>query len=434
MSDATQPLPKPGTAPLRAEIADLESQSERFQRILEISHVLTSTLDIDQLLNLILDAAAELTNTERASIMWLDQKSGELKFIAATGSHREELANVRVPLEGSIAGTILRKREALVVHDVSNDPRHFQRAPQSIGFVTRSILGVPMTIKNHTRGVLEALNKKDDLAFTNEDVQMLMTFANQAAVAIENARLIGALRNANQQLGELDRLKSDFIAIASHELRTPLNLILGYASMLNKDASGEDAEQLQGVLKGAAQLRTLIDDMVNLQHFDAGGVALDAKALSVSELLQSVVESSQTATHAKNQTLRIDLPDTTLKLVADWDKTRLVVKNLVANAAKFTPAQGTIAISAKATNGEVQISVSDNGIGIPANDIERIFDRFYQVEPHISRKHGGMGLGLSIAKGLVELHNGRIWCESVEGKGSRFTIALPAQGPDSASQ
>jgi signal transduction histidine kinase len=425
------PLPSE-TGPLRETISTLQRQTARLQRILEISRVMTSTLDIDQLLTTILSASTELTDTEAASILLLDERSGELVFAASTGSNREELANIRVPLDGSIAGTILKQRAPLVVGDVTRDPRHFNLASQKTGFLTRSILGVPMSIKDRPIGVLEALNKKGNAYFGEDDIQVLTTFANQAAVAIENARLVAALRKAYQKLNDLDRRKSDFIAIASHELRTPLHLILGYASMLQESASGAAAAQLEGVLKGAEQLRSLIDDMINLQHVDTGAAALNPGRFGAAELIQSVVAECQEMMQAKDQTLRIDVPDAGLALSGDWDKLRLALSNLVTNAIKFTPPQGRIEISGKLVNGEVQVCVADTGIGIPRKEIDRIFERFYQVEPHIARKHGGLGLGLAITKSMVELHGGRIWCESVEGKGSRFTFTLPTDGPKRA--
>lgn len=429
----TAPLPR-DTGPLRETISTLQRQTDRLKRILEISGVLTSTLDIDPLLNIILEAATELTDTEAASIMLLDERSGELVFAASTGSRREELASVRVPLDGSIAGTILKQRAPLVVGDVTQDPRHFGQAAQRTGFLTRSILGVPMSIKDRPIGVLEALNKKGDAYFGEEDILVLALFANQAAVAIENSRLVAALRKAYSKLNDLDRRKSDFIAIASHELRTPLNLILGYAAMLREEAHPSTAMQLEGVLKGAQQLRTLIDDMINLQHVDTGEAVLNPGRFVVGELIQSVVGGCRDIAQAKDQNVRVELPDPALALVADQDKIRLALNNLVVNAIKFTPPQGRIEISAKAVNGEAHICVTDNGIGVPRKDIDRIFERFYQVEPHIARKHGGLGLGLAISKSLIELHGGRIWCESVEGRGSRFTFAVPLDGPKRAKK
>ncbi|HLF28847.1 MAG TPA: GAF domain-containing sensor histidine kinase [Anaerolineae bacterium] len=429
MTQTASPQSETGTGPLRETITSLQRQTARLQRILEISRGLTTTLDIDQLLGVILEAATELTNTEAASIMLLDERTGALVFAASTGTKREDLANIRVPLEGSIAGTILKQRAPLVVGDVTQDPRHFNQAAQRTGFLTRSILGVPMTIKDRPIGVLEALNKQGDDYFGEEDIQVLTTFANQAAVAIENARLVAALRKAYQKLNDLDRRKSDFIAIASHELRTPLNLILGYAAMLREDAHDATATQLEGVLKGAEQLRSIIDDMINLQYVDTGEAMLNATRFRAADLIDAVLNECQDMVQAKDQLVRIDLSDPALLIHADWDKTRLALNNLVTNASKFTPPQGRIEISGKVVNGEVQVCVRDNGIGIPRKDVERIFERFYQVEPHIARKHGGLGLGLAITKSIVELHGGRVWCESVEGKGSRFTFALPADGP-----
>ncbi len=421
--------PPSDTGPLRGTIVALQRQTARLNRILEINRVLTGTLDIDKLLEFILQVSTELTDTEAASIMLLDERSGELIFAASTGSNKEELANVRVPLDGSIAGTILKQGAPLVVGDVTKDPRHFNQAAQKTGFLARSILGVPMTIKDQPIGVLEALNKKGGAYFGEEDIQVLQTFANQAAVAIENAWLVAALRKAYKKLDDLDRRKSDFIAIASHELRTPLNLILGYAAMLQEDAGGKPTAQVDGVLRGAQQLRSLIDDMINLQHVDAGSATLSPTSFNIAKLIDAVVDQSNDMARAKDQTIRVDLSEPNLKITADWDKAKLALNNLVANAIKFTPPQGRIEITCWLGNGEVQLCVADNGIGVPRKDIDRIFERFYQVEPHIARKHGGLGLGLAISKSMIEMHGGRIWCESVEGQGSRFNFTLPTDGP-----
>jgi signal transduction histidine kinase len=426
--DNTRPLPQTGD--LRRSFTLLRRTADRLQRILEISQILTSTYDLEELLQIILAAAIELTKTETASILLLDEGGMELRFAASTGSYRDKLMTMRVPVDGSLAGTILLSGEPMVFDNVQQDPRHFDGVDKQIAFESRAMLGVPLLVRNRSVGVLEAWNKVDSSPFTEEDGQVLMTLAAQAAVAIENARLITALQRAYEQLNRVDQIKSDFIAIASHELRTPLGLILGYASMLKEDSKNpETAQQLDMVMSSALRLRDLIDDMVNVQHIEEGKAKLVLTEFALQEVVQRVIEAVSELYTAKEQEVLVSLPPQPLSLRADREKITLVINNLLTNAIKFTDARGRIMLTAEGKNGEVQVHVADTGIGIPAREVDRIFDRFYQVEPHLTRTHGGLGLGLAIAKGMIELHGGKIWVESVEGLGSRFSFSVPVSGP-----
>ncbi len=419
----------PQTGDLRRSFTVLRRQADRLQRILEISQTLTSTFDLDELLHLILSAATELTNTEAASIMLLDETGTDLRFAASNGRSMNRLASMRVPISGSLAGSILMAGKPMVVEDVQNDPRHFDGVDKQLDFQSRMLLGVPLLLRERAIGVLEALNKVDNVPFTDEDGQLLMTLAAQAAVAIENARLVTALQKAYDQLNRVDQIKSNFIAIASHELRTPLGLILGYAAMLKEDVGSDAAQPVDVVLQSALKLRDLIDDMVNVQHVEEGKAKLEVEEFVLQEMIVAVIQAVQDLYAAKEHEVVIDLPPAPLTVKADKGKLTIVLNNLMTNAIKFTDPHGRILVAADRTNGEVLVHVADTGVGIPVDERERVFDRFYQVEPHLTRVHGGMGLGLAIAKGMVELHGGRIWCESVEGMGSRFSFTFPIDGP-----
>lgn len=421
--------PKPQTSDLRRSVTALAQQAAQLKRILEISQTLAGTFDPAEVLRLILAAATELTDTETGSILLLDQSGSELYFAATSSPQRDQLMTLRVPAVGSLAGSIMAADKPMVVEDVQRDPRHYEGIDEKIDFQSRSLLGVPLVLRDKPIGVLEVLNKRGGEPFTDEDGQLLMTLAAQAAVAIENAQLVTALQKAYQQLNEVDQLKSDFIAIASHELRTPLGLILGYAAMLKEDASTDTVEQLDVVLQAALRLRGLIDDMVNLQQIGEGQAKLTIEEFTLQDVIQSTVQTLKDLYTTKEQVVVVDAPPQPLRVKADRSKIALALNNLVNNAIKFTPRQGRIAISAEASNGEVQVHVADTGEGISAADQEMIFARFYQVEPHLTRKHGGLGLGLAIAKGMIDLHGGRIWCESVVGYGSRFSFAIPIEGP-----
>jgi signal transduction histidine kinase len=416
-----------------SELKQLKRQAQRLSRILEISQQLTSTLELEPLLQQIIRAAAELTDTEAASILLYDDKLGKLSFAAATGANSEQLARRTVPVEGSVAGSIFKSGQPMLITQADQDPRHYDGIAQTIGFHTRTILGVPLSIKGHSIGVLEALNKVGDAPFTDQDAQVLCTLAAQAAIAIQNAQMVGALQKAYKKLGELDKLKSDFIAVASHELRTPLALVLGYATMLKEDTGGAAAEKLDVVVQSALHLRGLIEDMVNLRQLETGKTAPQRSTFKLQELIRAVCADCGDLAAAKGQTVSFQMPSEPLGVNADRTQITIVLNNLLTNAIKFTPDGGRISVQAEPRGNDVRVSVIDSGIGVPAADLDRIFERFYQVEPHLIRRHGGMGLGLSIAKELVEVHGGRMWVESVEGKGSRFSFTLPQEGAPPAS-
>jgi signal transduction histidine kinase len=413
---------------LEERVGILERRVATLERILRFSQILTSTLQLEPLLQTIIQAATELTDTQAGSIMLVDKSTGELRFEAASGSKREEVKRVTVPLEGSIAGWIVREGKPLMIPDVRQDPRFYTRVDETIDFETRSILGVPLQVKGEVIGVLEALNKTGDGIFTQADVHTLSTLAAHAAIAIENARLLTEIQKAYEELSELDQLKSEFVAIASHELQTPLTIILGYASFLKQEATGTASEQLDIVLRSALRLRSLINDMINLRHIETGEAELELEQLSLNELVTTLTAEFASLAEAKKQAIRIKLASQLPTVKADRQKLHLVLANLLSNAIKFTPEEGGIQVAVEAKGNEVWVSVRDTGIGIPPREQERIFDRFYQVEPSLTRRFEGIGLGLSIAKGMVQLHGGRIWVESVEGMGSSFTFALPLSG------
>jgi signal transduction histidine kinase len=402
-----------------------ENRLPQLERILEISRELTSTVSLEPLLHKIVQVAAELTTSEETSILLLNTRTGELRFRAASGDTTGQLRDIPVPVDDSIAGAVLLSGEPAIISDTLSEPRHYKVVGQRIGLETHSLLAVPLQIKERRIGVLEAINKHGGGQFSREDVETLTTLAAQAAVAIENARLVGDLRRAYERLGELDRLKSDFIAIASHELRTPLGLILLYAAMLRDQVDAVEGQQLDAVLRAAMRLRHIIETMLNLRYLETGEMQMVLESFDLRTEVQDACEDYEAIAESGGRTLATDLPDKNVAILADREKIRVVLDNLISNAVKFTPPGGQVQVALSPQGDQVEIAVTDTGIGIPPEELDRIFDRFYQVEDHMTRHHGGMGLGLSIVKGLVKLHGGRVLAESVPGRGSRFVVCLP---------
>jgi signal transduction histidine kinase len=238
--------------------------------------------------------------------------------------------------------------------------------------------------------------------------------------------LVQQLQRAYDELNKLDTLKNDFIAIASHELRTPLSVILGYATFLKEDAEGEVGEHAAAVLNSALRMRNLIEDLTNLRYLKMGEAELTREHIPLAAIFQAAYSDVESLAEAKGHTMRVTRPDMQVVVVADRIKFGMALTNLLNNAIKFTPSGGEITLTYQRKPQAVWIIVKDTGIGIPQDQLTRIFEDFHQVEDHMTRRHGGMGLGLSIARAVVEAHGGRIWAES-EGlqRGSTFYINLP---------
>jgi signal transduction histidine kinase len=406
---------------------ELRQTVRQLARLVEISVTLNSTLDPNQLLRYIIQVAADLLECEATSILLYNEQRCELIFTAASGSDPDKLAEIPVPLDGSIAGTVFTTNKPLVINDVEKDPRHYSQVGEQIQFQPRSLVGVPMRIQDQVTGVLEALNKREG-EFDDGDIHILSVIASQAAVAIHNAQLVKALQEANDELRRVDKIKSDFMAIASHELRTPLGVILGYATFLQEDSQGEMSEHATAVLNSALKMRTLLEDMTNMNMLQMGAAKLNLQNVSTQEVIQTACREVAPTAEAKGQSLSVHLPIKELIIKADQEKLVLVLENLLNNAVRFTPNNGAITVSAKTYRQEIWIEVQDSGVGIPPEQMEHIFEQFYQAEDHMTRHYGGLGLGLSIAQGIVELHRGRIWAESAgKDQGATFKIALPLE-------
>ncbi|KAB2853559.1 MAG: GAF domain-containing protein, partial [Anaerolineae bacterium] len=300
-------------------IENRQSRAMRsLNRLVEVSLILNSSLSTEEILTQLMDASAEILNAESASVILMDRNTHQLHFVAMpTGAAQaEKLVRIPVPLEGSIAGHIIKENQAIVLDDVSQDPRHYRNTDDQSGFKTRSLLGVPMRIKDRVVGALEAVNKIGD-HWEPDDQNYLENLASQAAIALEKAELVDQLQKANAELSQVDKLKNDFIAIASHELRTPLGVILGYASFLKDEAQGELGDHADAVLNSALKMRNLIEDMTNLRFLKIGDSELQRDEVSLSSLLQLVRGDILALASANDQVLTLGRPDPDVVVYAD---------------------------------------------------------------------------------------------------------------------
>ena len=405
---------------------ELRYVAEQYARLIEVSVTLNSTLNLDELLKFIIQSATEILDCESVSILLYDEKKARLIFAAASGSDTKRIAETPIPLENSLAGTIFRENKVICLTDVRQEMRPYLMVSKFVDFEVKNVLGVPMRIKDTPTGVLEALNKRSG-DFDESDADILEVIASQAAVAIHNARLVEALQDAYDKVHTADQLKTNFLALASHELRTPLGVIIGYATFLQQESPGELSEHAKQVLNAAMQMRALVDAMTNLDMLRASEMIMHRLAVPLQRILHAAYSEVKNLAEAKSQKLVLDFQEAPIPIKCDPEKLKSAFVNLLDNAVRFTPEHGKITLGATPqAGGEVLVWVKDNGIGIPATEIKKIFTEFYQIEPHTTRKHGGMGIGLSIAKGLVDAHGGTIWAESPGlDKGATFKVLLP---------
>ena len=400
---------------IEERIQHLERRVARLERIIEVSRVINSTLNLEPLLHNIIQIATDLTATEASSILLLDKKTGELHFEAATGIKGQEVKPIIVPLDNSIAGWVVKEGEPLLISDVHKDPRHYHQVDDMTEFSTRSILGVPLRVKDKVIGVLEVLNKIEDRDFTQDDVEALTTLAAQAAIAIENARLF-------QQ--------SDLLSEVAHELRTPLTSIRGYSKMLLL-AEGIDQEKklefAETIHREAVRLGQMINDFLDLARLESGRTYMAQEPVNMSEVINETLAILQPQAAERQISIALQVPETLPPLIGDPVRLKQVMVNLVSNAVKYNRQGGRVDIEVQIREDELNVAVKDTGRGIAEEDLPHIFEKFYRVDDSEQQEQQakGTGLGLSIAKHIVEVHGGTISVQSVQGQGSAFAFALP---------
>ncbi len=419
---------------------DLEHRTSELAALNKAGRILASTLDSDQLLGLVMEQIKALVDAEAASVLLCvpagaEDAPPELVFAAATGPAAEKLLGTRMSGATGIAGWVVQARQSVHIADSQNDPRFYQQVDAVTGMTTHSLLAVPLIAKGSLVGVMEVINKRSG-RFDAHDLEILEALSNSSAIAIDNARLYAteqqraaALARALEQQRELERLQREFIQNVSHELRTPIGIILGYAELLDSDKLGElhpdQREPIRIIVRRAHMLRRLVEDITAILEIEAHTRGGQRVSLDLAALVQAAIDEFQITAEKAHLTLTAKIEPEALPIYGDAVALRRVLDNLVSNAFKFTPAGGRVTVRLRPGAEKVILEVSDTGIGIAADKLEHIFDRFYQVDGSITRHYGGMGLGLALVKEIVEAHGGQIEVASQVNVGTTFTITLP---------
>ncbi len=416
-----------------------EETRESLERQTAISEVLKtisrSAFDLQPVLEIVTDNASRLAG---ADIAWLSTVRDDRFMTVAYSSGfpqdvKEETAKRArqnfggwIPIErGGLMGHTIAARTTTHIPDVKADPT-LGNSLVVVATDSRTALGVPMLREGRAIGAI-VLARYEVRPFSTREIQLVQTFADQAAIAIENARLFNEIQDKSRQLEIANRHKSEFLANMSHELRTPLNAIIGFSEVLLQgifgDVNDKQREYLQDVLGSGQHLLLLINDILDLSKIEAGRMELDVSTFRIRAALDSGLTIVRERAARHNIALSAIVADDVGTIEADERKVKQILFNLLSNAVKFTPDGGRVEVSVAAENGDVRVLVRDTGIGIAPDDQARIFEEFQQVGRERSRE--GTGLGLTLTKRFVELHGGRIWVESEPGKGSAFGFTLP---------
>jgi signal transduction histidine kinase len=390
-----------------------------------------STFDLQAVLNTLVESAARLCEADTAAIA--RQKGANYHLVAThglpSGIHEYIESLPMKPGRGSVTGRVLLEGKPVHVIDVLSDSEYaMAEAQKRAGF--RTVLGVPLLREGVPIGVLH-LNRAIVRPFTDKQIELVETFADQAAIAIENVRLFDEIQDKSRQLAEASERKSQFLASMSHELRTPLNAIIGLTEMMvtNTARFGTEKvlEPLRRVNAAGKHLLDLINEVLDLSKIEAGKLELNVEAVDLARLIDEVIGTAGQLAEKNQNRLIVEAQENVGALVADSMRLKQILLNLLSNACKFTK-EGEVALRVcKVADGRdwVELAVTDSGIGMTAEQLAKLFQDFTQADSLTARRYGGTGLGLAISRKLARMMGGDVTVASEPGKGSVFTLRLP---------
>jgi signal transduction histidine kinase len=393
-----------------------------------------STFDLQMVLDTLVESAAQLCDADSASIH--RPQDNAYPCIASHGYSREFHQYLRehpiVAGRGSAVGRAMSDGKIVHVPDVLADPDHLLVEQRKVGGY-RTVLAVPLMREGLAIGIIRLTRNKVQ-PFTDKQIELVQTFADQAVIAIENVRLFDEIQDKNRQLQLASEHKSQFLASMSHELRTPLNAIIGLTEMMVTNAARFGTEKalepLRRVNAAGTHLLSLINEVLDLSKIEAGKLELNPEPVSLARLIDEVIGTAGQLAEKNNNRLIVQAQENLGALTADSMRLKQILLNLLSNACKFTK-EGEVALRVrKVADGRdwVELAVADNGIGMTAEQQAKLFQDFTQADSLTARRYGGTGLGLAISRKLARMMGGDVTVTSEPGKGSVFTVRLPGSG------
>jgi signal transduction histidine kinase len=413
-----------------------EEVQARNRDLTALGEAVSSTLDLKVVLKTIVDRAVALSGTDGGSIYYYREQAGRFELGETTGLDEETIGKFRkldIAIGQTGLGEAIAQRQPLQVPDILKRASNPLRdAALEAGL--RAALIVPLLSGETSLGAL-VLQRRQPGKFPDGVVSLMRSFADQSAIALENAHLFEEIAQKGRELEIASEHKSQFVANMSHELRTPLAAMLGYAELMQEGIYGAPPEKFLPILtrirSNGKHLLGLINTVLDISKIEAGQFKLNLAEYALGSIVETVMVATESLAATKKLAFKTEVAKGLPYGLGDEQRLTQVLLNLVGNAIKFTDA-GEVRITAGAENGHFALSVSDTGPGIPAEECERIFEKFRQLDSSNTRAKGGTGLGLAIAREIVEMHGGRIWVESTIGEGSTFRMELPVRAATAA--
>ncbi len=403
-----------------------------YDTLLDLSKRMSAILSFGKLVDTLLQGLVRGVPLTHAVLMIYDRPTNS--FVPYQEETTIEVGGAVAPIraDSAIVQWLKRAEGLLVKEEVKLNPRiaaYFEAAEGELEEIKASLI-VPLKIEDNLIGILLLGEKLSAEIFDHPELEVLSVLANQAAIAMENARLYEELGASNARLIQANQLKSEFLASMSHELRTPLNSVIGFSKVLLNRLDGDLTERqeayIRSVHNSSTHLLRLINSILDFSRIEAGKIEAHPEDFDLHDLVDECVESSIPLARGKPVKLEKEVPLELPRIHADRTKVKQVLLNLVSNAIKFSPA-GRVIVRVQPEGDLVHFSVADTGIGIREEDLPRLFQPFHRVNSPRAREASGTGLGLAISKKFVELHGGRIWAESRENRGSTFHFTLPVK-------
>ena len=416
-----------------------ERRASEARALSAIARVLAETLDLAQVWRRIADGVRTLLDDAPAAALYAfegpDRDTRAVAVSTEPGVHFDW--TLRLPAGTGMVGLAIRERAIVATEDALADPRVTYPAEAQARLehsAYRALLAIPLVVQETVFGAL-AVGAHRGRRFTEREIELVSAFADHAAVALHNARLFDEAQqrrteaeHAQAGAEAANRAKDEFLAVLSHELRTPLTAILGWVRMLRSGRLPAERviEALEAIDRNTHVQTRLIDELLDVSRIVAGKVELESQPVDLAAVVAEVVDSARQDPRAAAVVREPIIQDDIFTVIGDPVRLHQVLMNLVSNAAKFTPAQGRVDIFLRRVDKEAELVVRDTGIGISADELPQIFDRFHQVDRSNTRRHGGLGLGLAIVRHLVQLHGGSVRAESAgRDRGACFTVRLP---------
>jgi signal transduction histidine kinase len=378
-----------------------------------------SQIELDSCLKTSIEKVTELLGVEIGSLMLLDKENQELSIKVAKGLSEDIVKNAKTRIGEGVSGWVAKNREPLLIENIGRDKRFTKRNGK---YHNNSLLSAPLLAKDHLLGVINVNNKSTKEVFNEEDLAVLKEISIHISDAIDKALKY-------EEVKRLSQLKLDFVSTVSHELRSPLSSVREAINLILDRVTGDINKEQEHFLNisrnNLDRVIRLINELLDLSKLEAGSIDTKRRFEDICAVMKQAYETLKIDADRKNIRLKLELPPKDIDMWFDPDQIIRAVVNLLGNAIKFTQDNGLVEIKLEDLGRFIKISVIDNGPGIAENDIDRIFDKFYCVVKAKSSGEKSTGLGLSIAKEIVELHRGRIWVDSQIGMGARFSFTLP---------